>query len=510
MIVAPPPFTVWQRVLFIFSISLVTLLIVLDYSIANIAIPYIAGGLAVSVDQGIYVITFFSIGNAIGLAVTGWVTRRVGQVRLLLLSIALFTFFSWVCGLSPTILTLVCSRFIQGLVAGPLLPLSQSMLIKEGIQKDRTRDISIWSTIVITGPVLGPLLGGYISYWYNWSWIFYINIPVGITCFAILWWLLAKRESETERVPSDLPGIVLLCVAVTCFQIFLDKGQQWDWWNSIAIRASFITFIIATVFFILRELGARYPFFEVRLLKLFSFSFALVLLFISYAIYFGSIIIVPLWLQQYMGYDAIRAGIAVAPLGVGPILFSLIAPKLINKIGNVLTLTISFATFCASAFYTSYFLTSIDIVHVGFSRFFMGLGFVCYITPLIQISIQNVLPKDLPSAVGIFHFVRALSGAVGASVFETIWQRRTIFHHERVGSALTHFNPITPQMQDLPSLGVLNNALDQQASMLAFNDVFYLMGWLYVASIVFMIGYYCWAKAKKISRTEQKIVPLSE
>jgi len=497
MSAAPPPFTLVQRCLFLFFVSLVTLLIVLDYSIANIAIPYIAGGLSVSVDQGIYVITFFSIGNAIGLALTGWLARRVGQVRLVLLSVALFTFFSWICGLAPNLFILVSARFIQGLVAGPMLPLSQAILIKEAKPEHRARDLSVWSMTVITGPVLGPLLGGYISYWYNWSWIFYINIPIGIACFIVLWWLLRNRETEIETVKSDIPGILLVSIALTCLQIFLDKGQQWDWWNSSAIRASFITCIVTTVFFIIRELGTPYPFFQIRLLKIFSFSFAILLLFVTYGIYFGSIVIVPLWLQQFMGYDAIKAGIAVAPLGIGPLLLALTTPVLIRKIGNLLTLALSFLAFGFSAFYTCSFLTSVDIEHIGFSRFLMGLGFVGYITPLIQMSIQHILPQDLSSSVGIFHFFRALSGAVGASVFTTIWERRSIFHHERVGSALTLFNPFTPQTQDPAVLQALNGALDQQASMLAINDAFYLMGWLYVGSLAFLMGYFVWIKWTK-------------
>ncbi|HSX37392.1 MAG TPA: DHA2 family efflux MFS transporter permease subunit [Chlamydiales bacterium] len=495
---APLPFTSVQRCLFLFFVSLVTFLIVLDYSIANIAIPYIAGGLSVSVEEGIYVITFFSIGNAIGLALTGWLVRRVGQVRLVLFSIALFTFFSWICGLAPNILILSSARFIQGLVAGPMLPLSQALLIKEAKPEHRARDLSIWSMTVITGPVLGPLFGGYIAYWYHWSWIFYINIPIGIGCFIVLWWLLRDRETEIETIKSDIFGIFLIVIAVTCFQIFLDKGQQWDWWNSSSIRAAFLTCIVMTVFFIIRELETPYPFFQIRLLKIFSFSFAILLLFVTYGIYFGSIVIIPLWLQEFMGYDAIKAGIAVAPLGIGPILLTLATPLLIKKIGNLLTLALSFLAFALSAFYTSSFLTSVDIEHIGFSRFLMGLGFICYITPLIQISIQHILPQDLSSAVGIFHFFRALSGAVGASVFTTMWERRSIFHHERVGSALTLFNPFTPQPQDSAVLQSLNKALDQQASMLAINDIFYLMGWLYVASLAFLMGYFIWGKLRII------------
>ena len=481
-----------------------TLLLVLDYSIANIAIPYIAGGLAISEDQGIYVITFFAIGNAVGLAMTGWLVRQFGQVRTLLVSIALFTLFSFVCGFSFSLLMLIGSRFFQGLVAGPMIPLSQAFIIQEAPPGKKTRDIAIWSTIVITGPVLGPLLGGYISYWYNWSWIFYINIPTGIACFLILWILLRKKSSHIEKEPGDFLGMILLVIVVTCLQIFLDRGQEWDWWNSHAIRACFIGFVISSVFFVIRELGISKPFFQIRLLKRFSFSFANVLLFISYGIYFGSVVLIPLWLQEFMGYDAIRAGIAVCTLGIAPVLFSWIVPKVIQKVGNLVTEIISYLFFGISAVYVAFaFTTDIDLGHIGFSRFLMGCGFIFYITPLIQISIADIAPQELASATGIFHFFRALSGGVGASLFTTLWQRRTIFHHERIGSTVTAFNPMTPESSDLSSLQMLNDSLDQQASVLALNDAFYFMGWLYVIAIGALALYIFFVGGMKKAETAQ-------
>jgi DHA2 family multidrug resistance protein len=271
----------------------------------------------------------------------------------------------------------------------------------------------------------------------------------------------------------------------------------------------FIAFIVATVFFVIRELDTPYPFFQVRLLKIFSFSFANVLIIVSYGIYFGSIVIVPLWLQQFMDYDAIRAGIAVAPLGIGPMIFSFSTPILMRKMGILLTLAVGFLVFAVSAFYTSTFLTSVDIGHIGFSRFLMGLGFICYITPLIQMSIQDIQPQDLSSAVGIFHFFRAQSGAIGASVFTTIWERRSIFHHERVGSALTPFNPFTPEAQDPGSLELLNRALDVQASMLAINDAFIFMGGLYVLCIAGVLGYFLWSKWRKKETLPSREIPVA-
>lgn len=429
---------------------------------------------------------------------TGWLVKQFGQVKTLLVSISLFTLFSFFCGFSFNLDMLVMTRFLQGLVAGPMIPLSQAFIIQEAPPEKKTKDIAVWSAVVIAGPVLGPLLGGYISYWYHWSWIFYINVPTGIACLLVLFLLLRKKESKIEKEKGDFFGMILLATAVMCFQIFLDRGQIWDWWNSDRIRACFVGFVICGVFFVLRELGAEKPFFQIRLLKKFSFTFATVLLFVSYAIYFGSIVLIPLWLQEFMGYDAISAGIAVCPLGIVPICFTWIAPKVIDRTGNLIAAIIGFSCFAFSAFYVAYlFTTQVDIWYVGFSRFLMGFGFILYVTPLIQISIKDIEAKDIASASGIFHFFRALSGAVGASIFTTLWQRRAILHHERVGSFITPFHPFIPEPQDPASLQLLNDALDQQAAMLALNDAFYLMGWLYLISIIALIMYRLFVKRMK-------------
>lgn len=497
MSAAPPPFTLLQRCLFLFFVSLVTLLIVLDYSIANIAIPYIAGGLSVSVEEGIYVITFFfdrqrdraCADRLAGPPSRSGATRSsfCRPVHVLLLDLR--------TGAQPSH---PCQRPVHSRpCSGTDAPLEPSHSHQRGqagtpgkgfigLEHDGHYGTCPRSSAWRLHRLLVQLVVDFLYQHPDWD-----RMPHRpLVAFAQS--RNGDRNSQ-KRHPWNF----------SCFgrsHLLSDlshKGQQWDWWNSSAICAAFITCIVTTVFFIIRELGTPYPFFQIRLLKIFSFSFAILLLFVTYGIYFGSIVIVPLWLQEFMGYDAIKAGIAVAPLGIGPILLTLTTPLLIKKIGNLLTLALSFLAFAFSAFYTCSFLTSVDIEHIGFSRFFMGLGFVCYITPLIQISIQHILPRDLSSSVGIFHFFRALSGAVGASVFTTIWDRRSIFHHERVGSALTLFNPFTPQTQDPAVLQALNGALDQQASMLAINDAFYLMGWLYVGSLAFLMGYFVWIKWTK-------------
>lgn len=469
------------------AIGLATFMIVLDYSIANVSIPYIAGDLSVSVDQGTYVITSFAVGSAIGLALTGLLTKRVGDIRLFVLSILLFTLFSWVCGLSFNISMLVINRFIQGLVSGPIIPLSQSLILKRGTAESRTKDLAIWTTIVIAAPVVGPILGGYISDWYHWSWIFFINIPFGIFAAFIVWLFLRGQDSPREKVSYDLLGIFLLSVGVSCLQILLDKGQQWDWLNSPLIWILGAGTLMAFTYLILWELWHKNPFLELRLFRIPSFSLSIIALLISYAIYFGTIVTVPLWLQEYMGYNAEWAGFTVAFLGVGPLMISMLIPKMINKLGNLITLLIGMTIFAASCFASAFFTTAIDWQHIAATRFFFGFGLAVYFNPLIGMSVQEIPKEKLPSATGIFHFVRAMSGGIGTSVFTTLWIRRTYFHHARVGEALTPFNPMTPPAHSPQALALLNNALDVEASLLSLNDTFYLMGWLFLFLIV-LIG----------------------
>lgn len=478
-----------KQVLLFLALSLATFMFVLDYSIANIAIPYIAGDLSVSTDQGIYVITSFAVGNAIGLGMTGWLTKRIGDVSLLCLSILLFTFFSWVCGTSFSLEMLVISRFIQGLVAGPMVPLSQSMIIAHAAPQNRTRDLALWSTVVIAAPVVGPVLGGYISEWYRWPWIFYINIPIGLCSTVAIWLISRAKQSPKEKAPLDLVGFFLLSIGVTCLQIFLDKGQQWDWMNSNTIRILLTTSIVSFTLLIIYELFHENPFLELRLFRIPSYTLSIICLMVSYAIYFGSIVIVPLWLQEYMDYDATWAGIAVCSLGIAPILFAYFTSKVILKLGNVRTLMICFAIFAAACFFTAYFFTTqVNIQVISFSRFFFGVALVLYVPSLFAMSASAIATPKLPSAMGIFHFIRAMVGGIGSSVFVTLFQRRTIFHHERLASTLTPSNPELPDLQ----LPLLNRFTDVQAAMLSLNDAFFLMGWLFIGLVVLLAIWLFW------------------
>ena len=214
------------------SLTFSTFMYVLDYSIANVAIPHIAGDLAVSNQQGTYIITAFAVGNAIALPMTGWLTKRLGAVKVQVLSTLLFTLFSWFCGISFEYNMLIMNRFLQGVAAGPIIPLTQTLLLQSFPHERKTLAMALFGNVAIMGPVLGPILGGWITFNYDWPWIFYINIPIGIVSAIVTWAILKHRDSPIEKKPLDKIGFFLLIVGITTLQIFLDKGHQHGWFQS--------------------------------------------------------------------------------------------------------------------------------------------------------------------------------------------------------------------------------------------------------------------------------------
>lgn len=489
-----PPLKGLSRFLVTFSLSLATFLIVLDYSIANVSIPYISGDLAVSTDQGTYVITSFAVGNSIALPITGWLTKRVGGVKLICLSLLLFVLFSWTCGMSRNIVFLVVSRFLQGFVSGPLVPLSQTLLILSNPPEKKRFALSTWSTVVVAAPILGPILGGWISYDFYWPWIFYINIPIGLFCAIVIWSLLRKRETEKESQPVDWIGLLLLAIGVCCLQIFLDKGEQFDWLRSNIMRTLITTSVISFTFLIVWSIFSPKPLIEMKLFKIRTYALSVFFIFVSYGIYFGSVVLIPLWLQTDMGYTSTWAGLAVAPIGLPPLLFTIIAGKLLNRFGPTVPLGIAFIFFSISCFYTAYLNTNVDIWSIGYSRLLLGFAVVFWVS-IFTLFLQDVSGPQLASATGIFHFFRAMSGAVGTAVFTTMWTRRSAYHHAVVGENLTAYSRQTEGYLDkLDQVGLsgeqglaqLNVALNHQADVLAINDCFYFMGWVFLAILLFL------------------------
>lgn len=474
------------------AISLATFLIVLDYSIANVSIPYIAGDLAASVDEGTYIITSFAVGSAVVLPMCGWLSKQLGIVKLMILSLWGFTLLSIACGFSQNLPMIVVARFLQGAAAGPMIPVSQSLIVRIFPEEKRARALSIWSTVVVAAPVLGPMLGGWICYNYNWSWIFLINIPIGLFCILIVHAHLRPFETRRESSSIDWVGFLLLLFGTATLQFSLDKGEQYDWLRSPIIRTCGVISVISFFFLILWEWAHKSPLIELRLLKIRSYALSILFIAVSYAIYFGSVVLVPLWLQTNMNYTSVWAGLVVAPIGLFPLFFSGLIGKWIKKVGTTRFLAICFISFAISCFSTAYFNTDVDFWHIALSRFLLGFALLFFIVPLFSLSMQDLPLEKQPSAFGFFHYVRAMVGAVGTSLFTTLWIRRSAFHHSNIAA---YFQP---NQEWTKNLALTNQFIDQQSSVLSINDCFYLMGWIFVGLLFFLL----FARKKKEDYTE--------
>ena len=284
----PAPLTGGALVLGTLSLSLATFMNVLDSSIANVSLPSISGDLGVSISQGTWVITSFGVANAISVPLTGWLTQRFGAVRLFTLSVILFVIASVLCGLAPSIEMLIAFRVLQGFVAGPMIPLSQTLLLSTYPPQKAGTALALWGVTTLVAPVAGPLLGGYITDNFTWPWIFYINIPVGIFAAFVTWSIYHKRETPTVKRPIDGVGLGMLVLWVGCLQVMLDKGKELDWFNSPTIVTLAVIVVVSFAVFIAWELTDEHPVVDIRLFAGRNFAFGAATLSIAYGLFFGS------------------------------------------------------------------------------------------------------------------------------------------------------------------------------------------------------------------------------
>ena len=293
----PPPLQGAQLVLGTVVLSLATFMNVLDSSIANVSIPAISGDLGVSPSQGTWVITSFAVSNAIAVPLTGWLTQRFGMVRLFTSSIVLFVLASLLCGLAPNIGMLIFFRVIQGLVAGPMIPLSQALLLQTYPPEKSGVALAMWSMTTLVAPVTGPLLGGWITDNISWPWIFYINIPIGLFAALVTWNLYRDRETPIRKLPIDTIGLASLVIWVGALQIMLDKGKELDWFASTQIIVLGLVALIGFAFFVIWELNEEHPVVDLRLFARRNFWVGTLVLALGYGVMFGNIVLLPLWLQ---------------------------------------------------------------------------------------------------------------------------------------------------------------------------------------------------------------------
>ncbi|CAM2172828.1 multidrug efflux pump membrane subunit EmrB [Burkholderia latens] len=488
---APPPLTGGKLVLATLAVALATFMNVLDSSIANVAIPTISGNLGVSVDEGTWVITLFSSANAVAIPLTGWLTQRVGQIRLFVAAIVLFVFSSWLCGVAPNLLVLLAARVLQGAVAGPLIPLSQAILLGSYPKEKSSTALALWSMTATVGPIAGPALGGWITDSYSWSWIFYINIPVGLFAAGITWMIYRDRETQVRKIPIDKVGLMSLIVWVATLQIMLDKGKDLDWFSSPVICTLAVIAAVSFVFFLIWELTERNPIVDIRLFAVRNFRGGTIAISVAYAVFFSNLVILPQWIQGYLGYRSVDAGLVTAPLGIFAVLLAPLMAKIMPKSDARVLATLAFVGFAGVFFMRSHYTTGVDPYTLVLPTLLQGIPMALFFTPLTAIILSGLTPDRIPAAAGLSNFVRVFAGGVGTSLIATGWNDRTILHHARLAEQTSVNNPTytsaVAQLQAMLGVGVdqatafFERSLNAQAAMLALNDIFW------VSSIIFVV-----------------------
>ena len=490
---APAPLSGMRFALGAFAVALATFMNVLDASIANVAIPTLSGDLGVSVDEGTWVITVFSAANAVSIPLTGWLTQRIGQVKLFVGSILLFVIASAICGFAPNLSVLLAARVMQGVAAGPLIPLSQALLLTTFPKEKSGSALSLWAMTATVGPIVGPALGGWITDSYSWSWIFYINVPVGLFAAAVVWLIYHNRETATRRLPIDTVGLFSLIVWVAALQVMLDKGKDLDWFHSTDICVLGITALIAFAFFVIWELTEDKPIVDLRLFAGRNFLGGTIAISVAYAIFFANLVILPQWIQEFLGYRAVDAGLVAAPLGVFAVILAPFMGKLMSKMDVRLLATLAFIGFAGVFFMRSRYNTDIDSYTLILPTLLQGIPTALFFVPLTAIILSGLPPEKIPSAAGLSNFVRVFAGAVGTSLLANGWNDRTILHHARLIEQINAFNPIfigaVAQAQSTLDVGASNAlafieyGLGVQASMLGINDIFWLSAIIFVLII---------------------------
>ena len=476
------------------ALSLATFMLVLDSTIANVAIPTIAGDLGASSSQGTWVITSFGVANAISIPITGWLAKRFGEVRLFLIATLLFVLASWLCGIANSLEMLIVFRVLQGAVAGPIIPLSQSLLLNNYPPEKRGMALAFWSMTIVVAPICGPILGGWISDNIHWGWIFFINVPIGLAVVLISWKLLEGRESQISHQPVNTIGLILLALGVGALQLMLDQGRELDWFNSTEIVVLTIIAAVGLIALIIWELTDDNPVVDVSLFKSRNFTVGCVSTSLAFLVYSGTVVLIPLLLQQVYNYTATWAGLAAAPVGLLPILLAPIIGKFGNKIDMRILITVSFMVYALTFYWRAVtFEPEMTFMDVALPQFVQGLAVACFFMPLTTITLSGLPPEKMASASSLFNFLRTLAGSIGTSLTTFIWYNREAVHHTQLTEVINPYNPISQQFfQTMGSFGLseeqtasyLARQITAQGFIIGANEIFLVSAITFISLVV--------------------------
>jgi len=489
------------------TVMLATFMEVLDTSVANVALPHIAGGMAVDLQESTWVLTSYLVSNAIVLPLSGWLSSLFGRKNVFFTCVGLFAVSSFLCGIAPNLDLLIIFRVLQGVGGGALQPISQAILLESFPPHKRGMAMGVFGMGVVVAPIVGPTLGGWLADNYSWRWIFFINIPVGLlsmfltTLFVFDPPYLVRRRLGGVKI--DYMGLGLISLGLGCLQVFLDKGQTEDWFASrLIVMTGTIGFLcLATL--IIWELIHPSPVVNLRLMKDRNFSMGVLTMFVLGFVLYGSILLLPVLLQQLLGYTATLAGMVLSPGGILTLVMMPIAGSLVARVQARYLIMLGLGIVAYSMFYMAGFNLQIDFRIAVISRAIQGAGLAFLFVPINAAAFYFIPREKTGQGTAIINLIRNMGGSSGIAFVTTLLARHTQVHQNYLVENLTPLNPVydqavsgiqaaliqqgvSPSQAPMQALGVIYRTLIQQASMLAYTDCFRILGLVSLVLIPFM------------------------
>jgi DHA2 family multidrug resistance protein len=465
----------------IFVLSLATFIVILDTTIINVAIPHIAGAFAASTSEGTWAITSYAVAEAFTVPLSGWLVARFGVVRTFLVSVLGFAAFSMLCGIASSLPMLVIFRVFQGLCGGPLMPASQTLIMRITPPHRVELAMGLWMMTTILAPIAGPILGGTLADTIGWRWAFYINIPIAILCALGAWALFRRRESQTSRVPIDFVGLGLLALWVGALQLMLDNGQDQDWFASPWILALLVTSVLGFAVFIIWELTDDHPIVDLRVFRHRGFAVSAGAMSLTFGAFFAAIVLMPLWLQINLGYTSTLAGYVLAFQAVFGVIVAPIAAVLMTRMDSRLIMSAGLLILAFAIFYRAGYALNISFEKMILPQLAMGLGIPLFFVPLMTISMTSVDPSETAAASGLINFLRTIAGAIATAATISAWSTDAIISRSNLVGRLHLSHDLMARLQDkgmgaTQALHALDGLVQSQSIMLATNHIFLLLG----------------------------------
>ncbi len=475
-----------SRGLVAFTVMLPTLIEIIDTSIVNVSLNHIRGSLSAGIDESTWTITAYLVSNAVIIPMAGWLSRLIGRKNYLIASIALFTFSSFMCGSAWSLQSLIFFRIVQGIGGGGLVPISQSILLESFPREKHGTAMAIFGMGAMLGPILGPLLGGWITDNWSWRWIFYINIPIGV--LSIIMNIVVIQDPpymKRVKMKIDYWGLAFLAVGLGSLQFILDKGENEDWFASNLIVVFAVIAAVSLVLLVINEYYSKHPIVNLKLFKDRTFTSGSIVMFFVFLNLFGSIVLLPIYLQSMMGYTSYYAGLVLGPGGLATMFAMPFAGRLVSRVNPKRILAVGISICALSTYLMSQFNLTTDFWTFVWPRAALGLGMGMTFIPLTTMTLSHIPREHMTEATSMYNLLRNLGGSVGIAITTTILSRRAQFHQTRLVEHLTPFDPVYAMYRDklasflaakgLPTDGadgVLYRELVRQSTTLAFTDTF--------------------------------------